>query len=148
MTKLIASLLFSLILIFQLTCNLPISPDRSIYGTWYLVRSDGSSCYCPHPPLVFVKFDANGILSVYSNDSLLYTGGFKLEYMELHVYPTPYYIYLINPSNLSALFDDETGCIHIAGGYETYNDTLQIISGEMSFNCTSIYTRTKLIQGR
>jgi hypothetical protein len=147
MAKLIVSLIFSTILIFQLTCNLPISPvspDKRIYGSWNYVRSDGTTC-CGGTPGILINFGTTGIFSFYRNDSLLYTRIFTIAYEEFGYIDT-------ETTNVVEFVGDHFvgpdflgGCVVVTGQYEIQNDTLEIwYLGGMG-GCRSTYSREKSI---
>jgi hypothetical protein len=137
-----------MIFIFQLTCDLPISPDRRIYGSWNWVITGGMGCGSAPLSPILVNYSTNDIVSVYRNNSLLYTGGFKLEYEEFHgPYPRPPNI--IDVINLPPVDDILFGgSLIMSGRYEIHDDTLYIVSdGGLMSSCASTYTNKKQIHG-
>jgi hypothetical protein len=150
MAKLIVPLLFSMILIFQLTCDLPFSPDRRIYGSWNLFYSEGMDCTCRIPPApgISINFDTTGIFSIYLYDSLLDTRIFTIASEETR-FPFPETTSVVkfvdNPPGVSPFY---WVCGVVTGQYEIHNDTLEIWYLTGMGGCTSKYSRAKSIPWR
>jgi hypothetical protein len=134
-----------MIFIFQLTCDLPISPDTRIYGSWSWVYSSGWWGSSSPPPPVLIKFDTTGIYSFYRNDSLIDTKMFTISY-EKTGYPSPETTNVVKfvPVQFSNFFQEYI----VTGQYEIHIDTLKIWYGTGMGPCISTYLRAKSIPWR
>lgn len=149
MNKIKILIISTIIFLSQLTCNLQSNtpvPDRRIYGTWVWVNTRGYHNYDP-PPFLLIKFDSNGILSVYGTDTLLYRGIFTIKQDEgIHCPDYTNSITVINQPNENIsysnlwLFED----VLISGLYQVHDDTLQISDCGMMLSWFSSYIRTNL----
>jgi hypothetical protein len=149
MNKINLLIIFTMIFLSQLTCNLQSNtpvPDREIYGTWEWVNTRGYHNYDP-PPFLLIKFDSRGILSVYGTDTLLYRGIFTISQDECIHNSFKSGITVITPPEEGRLrycnlylFDD----VLISGFYNIRNDTLKISYCGMMESWISSYIRSNL----